>query len=102
MIAAGSAKLASVPSGGAVSGGGGGGAASGGAAAAAEEAPVEEKKEEEKVCSYSLNCAFSTLTRNYRRSPTRIWVSVSSIRVYLFSVAILHILDSHIYFYMQS
>ncbi|KAF3938401.1 hypothetical protein ABW19_dt0200495 [Dactylella cylindrospora] len=46
LIAEGSSKLASVPSG----GGGGGAAASGGAAAggAAEEAPKEEEKEEEK------------------------------------------------------
>ncbi|KAH6627912.1 60S acidic ribosomal protein P2 [Chaetomium tenue] len=45
LIAEGSSKLASVPS-----GGGGGGAAAGGAAAggAAEEAPKEEAKEEEK------------------------------------------------------
>ena len=48
MIAEGSSKLSSVPSGGAaVSAGGAGGAAAGGAAAAEEKA--EEKKEEEKV-----------------------------------------------------
>ena len=48
MIAEGSSKLSSVPSGGAaVSAGGASGAAAGGAAAAEEKA--EEKKEEEKV-----------------------------------------------------
>ncbi|CCM02432.1 uncharacterized protein FIBRA_04531 [Fibroporia radiculosa] len=47
LIAEGSSKLASVPSGGAVSVSGGGAAAGGAPAAAAEEAK-EEKKEEEK------------------------------------------------------
>ncbi|EJT70335.1 hypothetical protein GGTG_11363 [Gaeumannomyces tritici R3-111a-1] len=44
LIAEGSSKLASVPSG----GGGGGGAAAGGGGGAAAEAPKEEEKEEEK------------------------------------------------------
>ncbi|KAH7914851.1 60s acidic ribosomal protein-domain-containing protein [Hygrophoropsis aurantiaca] len=48
LIAEGSAKLASVPSGGAVAGGGGAPAAAGGAPAAAAEEKKEEKKEEEK------------------------------------------------------
>ncbi|KAL8387566.1 hypothetical protein RB595_009821 [Gaeumannomyces hyphopodioides] len=45
LIAEGSSKLASVPSGG---GGGGGAAAAGGGGGAAAEAPKEEEKEEEK------------------------------------------------------
>jgi len=48
LIVAGSAKLASVPSGGAVASSGGGGAAAGGASAAAPEKEVEAKKEEPK------------------------------------------------------
>ena len=46
LIAEGSSKLASVPSGGAVSSGGAGGAAAGGAEAAAEEEKAESEKEE--------------------------------------------------------
>jgi ribosomal protein L12E/L44/L45/RPP1/RPP2 len=48
LIAEGSSKLASVPSGGAASSGGAGGAAAGGAAPAAAEEKAEEKKEEAK------------------------------------------------------
>ncbi|KAH7927829.1 ribosomal protein 60S [Leucogyrophana mollusca] len=48
LIAEGSAKLASVPSGGAVSAGGAAAPAAGGAPAAAAEEKKEEKKEEEK------------------------------------------------------
>lgn len=83
LIAEGSSKLASVPSG----GGGGGAVSSGGAAAggggAAVEEKVEEKKEEEKV-SRAVTCRarvvlISRVLRN-RRSPTRTWASVSSIK----------------------
>lgn len=87
LIAEGSSKLASVPSGG---GGGGavaasGGAAAGGGAAAAEE-KKEEKKEEEKVrfftrfFYYYLRLVSDRWCLCDRRSPTTIWASVSSIR----------------------
>ena len=79
LIAAGSSKLASVPS------GGGGGGAGGGAAAAASGGGVaaaapkeEEKKEEPKVCSRTSS-GFIRMRANEicdcRTSPTKIWVS---------------------------
>lgn len=79
LIAAGSSKLASVPSGG---GGGGGGAAPAAAAAAggggaAAAAPVE-KKEEPKVRPRVFNGSRRTGANgvcDYRRSPTTIWAS---------------------------
>src|SRR5258706_1115118 len=80
LIAAGSSKLASVPSGGGGGGGGGGAAAAtvsgGGAAAAAPK--EEEKKEEPKVCPRSSNGSIrmhANQVCNYRTSLTMIWVS---------------------------
>lgn len=75
LIAEGSSKLASVPSGGAAPAAGG--AAAGGAAA---EAPKEEEKKEEG--SYLLPIIRSIpivlISMQRRRSPTRTWASVSS------------------------
>ena len=107
MIAEGSSKLSSVPSGGgAVASSGGGAAAAGGAPAAAAE-KEEEKKEEEKVrlrpvsdhlllgshdtdfCSSLFlspphSCdsvpASWVFVVVYRRNPTMTWASVSSIK----------------------
>jgi hypothetical protein len=80
LITEGSGKLASVPSGG--SGGGGaaasGGAAAGGAAAAEEKA---EEKEEGISCLTILVIRLKLTILQKRKSPTRIWASVSSIRV---------------------
>ena len=112
MIAEGSSKLSSVPSGGgAVASSGGGAAAAGGAPAAAAE-KEEEKKEEEKVRLRPVSdhlllgshdadfCSslFSSPPHScdivpaswmfvvvYRRNPTTTWASVSSIRVYLYN-----------------
>ncbi|KAG9312977.1 ribosomal protein, large P2 [Chiua virens] len=73
LIVEGSARLSSVPSGGAVAaapvtaGGGGGGAAP---AAAAEE--KKEEKKEEKASGFLLDRT-KTLTCARRRSPTTIW-----------------------------
>lgn len=82
MIAEGSSKLSSVPSGGgAVSAGGAAaGGASGGAAA---EEKAEEKKEEEKVRKRVplWDCYVILTTVNCRRSPTMIWASVSSTKL---------------------
>ena len=84
LIAEGSSKLASVPSGG---GGGGGGAVAvsgggGGAAAAAAEEKKEEK-EEEKVCFFVfvLFLFLFMLLSFYRRSRMTIWALVFSIKV---------------------
>ncbi|RPB02354.1 hypothetical protein L873DRAFT_1762549 [Choiromyces venosus 120613-1] len=69
LIAEGSTKLASVPTGGSSGGGGGGGAAaSGDAAAEAKEEEKEEEKEERKP------------TNEFYRNLRRTWVSVSSIK----------------------
>ena len=85
LIAEGSAKLSSVPSGGAVAASGGAAAGGAGAAAAAEE-KEEEKKEEEKVrvlhvVHDPVICSRSVFLR-YRRSPTTTWASVSSTKLY--------------------
>lgn len=75
LIAEGSSKLASVPS-----GGGGGGAAAAGAAAggAAEEAPKEEAKEEG-TYHYRRHDLKAVLTfPQRRRSPMTTWASASS------------------------
>ena len=80
LIAEGSSKLASVPSG----GGGGAAAAGGGAAAAggaAPEAAKEEAKEEGKdsfLPTPSLQTDTALTVRQKRRSPTRTWALVSS------------------------
>ena len=79
LIAEGSSKLASVPS-----GGGGGAAAAGGAAAggAAEEAPKEEAKEEGTYLSKHLDLFKAVLTfPQRRRSPMTTWASVSSTKL---------------------
>ena len=73
LIAAGSSKLASVPSGGGV----GVGAAPAAAAAGDGGAPKEEeKKEEPKVCPHTSNVPGKTHANkvcHYRTSPTKIW-----------------------------
>ena len=81
MIAEGSSKLASVPSGGS---GGGAAAASGGAAAggAAEDAK-EEEKVEGKILSPDHVRYDTNISLQRRRSPTRIWVSVFSIKRFI-------------------
>jgi large subunit ribosomal protein LP2 len=75
LIAAGSSKLASVPSGG---GGGGGGAPAATAAGDAAAPKEEEKKEEPKVCprtsSDSIRMCADDIC-DYRMSPMTIWVS---------------------------
>ena len=77
LIAEGSSKLSSVPSGGAaVSAGGASAGAAAGGAAAAEAA--EEKKEEEKVCVGFLTPQRILTMLFCRRSPTTTWASVSS------------------------
>lgn len=77
LIAEGSSKLASVPSGGGGAAVAAGGAAAGGAAA---EAPKEEeKKEEGKHPCLEYDAVLAGLTfAQRRRSPTRTWASVSS------------------------
>jgi hypothetical protein len=77
LIAEGSSKLASVPSGG---GGGVAAPAAGAPAAAAAEEKKEEKKEEEKV-SWCLFCASPSLMDLLvsRRNQTTTWASVYSI-----------------------
>lgn len=76
MIAEGSAKLASVPSGGAGAAPAAGGAAAGGAAA---EAPKEEAKEEGTALPPFLQIFAMLLTPiQRRRSPTTTWDSVFS------------------------
>lgn len=79
MIAEGSSKLASVPSGG--SGGGGGAAAAGGAASGGD-AAVETKEEEKEEGIYpKMRDLWQKLTCVQRRkSQTRTWASDSSIR----------------------
>ena len=85
LIAAGSSKLASVPSGG--GGGGGGGApaaASGGGGGAAAAPKEEEKKEEPKVrprTSYGSIRTHANEVCNYRTSLTMIWVSDCSTKI---------------------
>lgn len=86
LIAAGSSKLASVPSGG--GGGGGGGApaaASGGGGGGAAAAPKEEeKKEEPKVRPRTSHDSIRTHANevcNYRMSLTMIWVSDCSTKI---------------------
>lgn len=86
MIAEGSSKLSSVPSGGGAVASSGGAAAGGGAPAAAAE-KEEEKKEEEKVRGLpptvdlaSIGNTYLVLFVHYRRNPTTTWVSVSSIK----------------------
>jgi hypothetical protein len=78
LIAEGSQKLASVPSGGAAAGGAAAaaGAAAGGAAAPAEEEKPAEKEEEVRV-PYAYNAVNVSLTPSCR-SPTRTWASVFS------------------------
>jgi 60s Acidic ribosomal protein len=82
LIAEGSTKLASVPSGGSGASSGGAPAATGGAPAA-EEKP-EEKEEEKEVRVHALlgsglrQKIVGTNTLCYRRNPTKIWVSVFS------------------------
>ena len=76
LIAEGSAKLSSVPSGGAAVASSGGAAAGG--AAAAEEEKAEEKKEEEKVCLALLVVLTANSDSLCRRNPTMTWASVSS------------------------
>lgn len=84
MIAEGSKKLASVPSGGSGGGAPSGGAATGGGAPAAE-AKVEEKEEEKEVGAAHLSTEQNrSLTRSLSRSLTRIWVSVSSTKQSIF------------------
>lgn len=76
LIAEGSAKLASVPSGGAGGAAPAAGAAAGGAAA---EAPKEEAKEEGTHFCRSFHMPAMLLTSlQRRRSPTTTWDSVSS------------------------
>jgi Ribosomal protein L12E/L44/L45/RPP1/RPP2 len=77
LIAEGSSKLASVPSGGAAVAAAAGGAAAGGAAA---EAPKEEEKKEEGMLHAFINAVIIDKLTNVqrRRSRTRIWASVSS------------------------
>jgi hypothetical protein len=73
LISEGSAKLASVPSGGA----GAAPAAAGGAAAGGSAEPVEEeKKEEEKEVRYTILTA-KALTDNVSRNLMMTWASVS-------------------------
>jgi hypothetical protein len=77
LIAEGSTKLASVPSG----GGGGGGAAAGGAAAggaAAEESKEEAKEEGKNTQLVVLESRLVLTPLQRRRSPMRTWASVSS------------------------
>jgi large subunit ribosomal protein LP2 len=99
LIAEGSSKLSSVPSGGggggvaAASGGGGGG---GGGAAAAEAEP--EKKEEAKV-STLISVLILITNYFYRKSPTTIWALVCSTKGgFLHSVSFI----IHPHFHFQS
>lgn len=76
MIAEGSTKLASVPTGGSGGGGGSGGAAASGGAA--PEAKEEEKEEEKEVHNPPSQAVLERKFANeFHRSPRRTWVSVS-------------------------
>jgi hypothetical protein len=77
LIAEGSAKLASVPSGGAGGAAPAAGASAGGAAT--EDAPVEEKEEGTFERSF-INFGPELTPLQRRRSPMRIWVSVFLIK----------------------
>jgi len=80
LISEGSAKLASVPSG----GGGGAAPAAGAATGGAAEAPKEEAKEEGKDHSFNSHVDVAELTFAQRRkSPTRTWASVSSTKLFM-------------------
>ena len=83
MIAEGSSKLASVPSGGAAVASSG--AAAGGAAPAAAEEKAEEKKVEEKVGRlYAYIVVLDSDDALFcRRSLTTIWASVSSTKMFV-------------------
>ena len=81
MIAEGTTKLASVPSGGSGGAAAGGAAPAAGGAAAAEEKPAE-KEEEKEVCQSLMKLSskvIEPLLTTYR-SLTRTWASVSLIR----------------------
>lgn len=77
MIAAGSSKLASVPSGG--SGGGGGGAPAAGGAAGGDAAEEKaEEKEEEKEVGLRMPICWTQVTDGLFRNRMRIWALVFS------------------------
>lgn len=78
MIAEGSGKLASVPSGGAGGGAAGGGAAAGGAAAEEEKA---EEKEEGMIQTYCLLLWLDMLTCDFREGRVRRGHGLRSVRL---------------------